>query len=52
VSQRISGINSDVTMQSTHGRICDLALLLGDIEVDTNEDTLSLEVKVSNGQFV
>lgn len=36
----------------THGRVGDLALLNGNVEVDANEDTLALEVEVCNGELV
>ena len=38
--------------EGTHCRVCDLALLHGDIEVDANEDALALEVKVGDGELV
>ena len=38
--------------EGTHCRVCDLALLHGDIEVDTNEDALALEVEVCDCEFL
>lgn len=39
-------------MKNPHSRVRDLAVLHGDIEVDTDEDTLALEVEVSDGELV
>lgn len=39
-------------MNKTYGGVRDLAILHGDIEVDTDENTLALEVKVSDGKLV
>jgi len=36
----------------TNGGIGDLSVLDGDVEVDTYQDTLVLEVDVSDGEFV
>jgi hypothetical protein len=36
-------------LQSPYSGIGDLPFLLGNIEVDADEDTLSLEVKVGDG---
>ncbi len=36
----------------TYGRICYLALLDGNIEVDTNENAFPSEREVSNGELV
>lgn len=36
---------------NTYSRVRDLPILHGDIEVHTDEDTLALEVQVSDGEF-
>lgn len=36
----------------THGRVRDLSLLHGNIEVDPDKDTLALEVEVSDGELL
>lgn len=38
--------------KKTYGRVGDLAVLDGDIEVDADEDALSLEVEIGDREFV
>lgn len=39
-------------MSETYSGVRDLAILHGDIEVDTDEDTLALEVKICDSELV
>ena len=36
----------------TYGRVCDLSVRHGDIEIHTDQDTLALEIKVCDGELV